>query len=91
MTLPRMIVILIGGLVLLLAVVILRARTTELHYEISQCERRAAEYRVQLRAAELELARQRSPMLLRARGQRSAREFAEQRASATDPAGEPRP
>ncbi|MCK4341816.1 MAG: hypothetical protein KAY37_08855 [Phycisphaerae bacterium] len=65
MTLFRMIVILAGGVALLLCVVILRAETTRLHYEISQCELQAEEMRLRLRAAELELARLRNPMVMR--------------------------
>jgi cell division protein FtsL len=65
MTLFRMIVVLVCGLVLLLAVVVLRAETTRLHYEISQCEQEAYELRRQLHEAELERARLRNPTRIR--------------------------
>jgi len=65
MTLFRMIVVLVIGLMVMLCVVILRAETARLHYEISQCERQAEEYRQQMHDAELELARLRNPMVIR--------------------------
>ncbi len=65
MTLFRIIAFLVGGLLLLLVVVIQRAETTRLHYEIARCERSADELRQQLREAELELARLRNPRRIR--------------------------
>ncbi len=67
MTLLRTISVLAGALVVMLAVVILRAETTRLHYEISRREARVQRCRQQLREAELELARLRNPMMIRAR------------------------
>jgi len=67
MTLLRIIVVLAGGLALLVCAVVLRAETTRLHYEISRSEQRAVQVRQRLREAELELERQRNPMLLRGR------------------------
>ena len=64
-TLTRVIVVLVGGVVLLLAVVILRAETTRLHYAIARCERDADEIRQQVVEAELELARLRNPTRIR--------------------------
>jgi hypothetical protein len=78
MTLFRMIVILVGGLVLLLAVVILRAETTRLHYEISKCERSADGLRQQLVEKELELARLRNPARIRQRVEQAVTRFGEE-------------
>ena len=77
MTLLRMIVFLAGGLVLLLAVVILRAETTRLHYEIARCERDADQIRQQLLEAELELARLRNPTRIRQRVEEAVSHLAE--------------
>ena len=77
MTLFRTIVVLLGGLVLMLCVVILRAETTRLHYEISQCERRADDCRQRLREAELELARLRNPMMIRQKVEEAVGELME--------------
>ena len=84
MTLFRMIVILAGALVLLLIVVILRAETTRLHYEISQLERETEQYRQQWRESELELARLRNPMVIRERVRDAVRQFAEEGAPRED-------
>lgn len=78
MTLFRMIVILVGGLLLLLTVVILRAETTRLHYEISKCERSADELRQQLVDKELELARLRNPTRIRQRVEQAVTQFGEE-------------
>ena len=67
MTLLRTIVVLVGGLALLLCVVVLRAETTRLHHEVGQCEQRTERTRQRLREIELELERQRNPILLRNR------------------------
>lgn len=80
MTLFRIIVILAAGLVMMLFVVILRAETTRLHYEISQRERQAGEYRQQLREAQLELARLRNPMLIRKKVEQAVRQLIEKEA-----------
>ena len=66
---------------LLLTVVALRAETVRLHYEVSQLEHRADACREHLRAAELELARLRNPMLIRQRVREAVQQF--------DAAGEP--
>lgn len=86
MTLFRMIVVLIGALAVLLCVVILRAETTRLHYEISQCERRVEACCQRLREAELELARLRNPMMIRDRVKDAVELLQDQRA-ATEAAG----
>ncbi len=85
MTLPRMIGVLLGGLVVLAVVVILRAETTRLHYEISELELAAGEQRALLRAAELELARLRNPMLIRQRMEEALSELAEHGSSEEKP------
>jgi len=91
MTLPRMIAVLVGGLLLLLVVVVLRAETARLHYEISQCERRADGLRQRLIEAELELARLRSPMGMRLRVEQAAGQMAAPTQPADDsPAEKPR-
>lgn len=82
MTLWRTIVILAGGLVVLLLVVILRAETTRLHYEISRLEHEANGYRQRLREAELELARLRNPMLLKEQVREAIEAIAQERKDA---------
>lgn len=77
MTLLRTLVLLVGGLLAMLAVVILRAETTRLAYEVSQCEQRAEVCRQQLREAELELARLRNPMVIRDKAQRVVKDMLE--------------
>jgi len=67
MTLARMIVILLGALLLMLAVVVLRAETTRLHYQLSQIDQQADLLWQELREEELELQRLRNPAVLRAR------------------------
>jgi hypothetical protein len=71
MSVLRMIVVLGGALVLLLAVVLLRTTTARVHYEISQQEQATVELRRKVRAAELELARLRNPVLLRQQVERA--------------------
>jgi len=71
-------VILAGGLILLLAVVIIRADTTRLHYATSQCERRAEELRQRALEGELELARLRNPLRIRQRMEQAVGELLEQ-------------
>ena len=78
MTLFRMIIVLAGGLVLLLAIVIVRAETTRLHYEISRCERTADDVRQQLVEAELELARLRNPTRIKQRMEQAVGHFADE-------------
>jgi hypothetical protein len=55
MTLVRTVVLLGGALVVMLAVVVLRAETTRLHYQLSQYEREAVTLRDELRRMNLEL------------------------------------
>lgn len=76
MTLLRMIVIFVGALVLLLSVVVLRAQTSRLHYEIARCQRQTEELQQELIDAELELARLRSPTRLRQRAEEAIEELA---------------
>ncbi len=78
MSLFRTIVILVGGLALMLVVVILRAETTRLHYEISQCERAYDATAQQLHEKEMELARLRNPMLVRERVKEAVRLLADE-------------
>ena len=75
MTLFRTIVILLGGLALLLSVVILRAETARLSYQIARLEREAGDCHEQTQAAEVELARLRSPIFLRQRIEEAVREL----------------
>ena len=67
MPLKWLILVLVVVLVALLAVVVLRAETTRLHYELSQFDRRAAVLRLELIEKELELERLRNPALIRAK------------------------
>jgi len=64
MTLARMIVLFLGGLAILLAVVVLRAETTRLHYELSELDRRDDGLRQELRRELLALQRARNPATL---------------------------
>lgn len=86
MTLFRILVVLAGALVLLLTVVILRAETTRLHYEVSGCEREAEALQQQLLEAELELARLRNPVRLRQRMQEAVSRLVEEPPAAAPPA-----
>jgi hypothetical protein len=89
MTLFRTIVILVGGLLIMLTVVILRAQTTRLHYEISQCERRTDQYRQQLHDGELELARLRNPMMIRQQVKETVSQLAEEASEKAEKAVKP--
>jgi hypothetical protein len=64
MTLTRMIGLLVGALTLMLLVVMLRAETTRLHYEISELDRREDVLRQELRTEQLVLQRAQNPALL---------------------------
>lgn len=86
MTLLRTIVILVGGLVLLLCVVILRAETTRVHYAIAQAEREAEQLRQRVREEELRLAREHNPMILRQRMQDALEALEAQQTPAPPPA-----
>jgi predicted Holliday junction resolvase-like endonuclease len=85
MSLFRTIVVLVGGVVLMLVVVILRAETTRLHYQTAQREQRLEDLREQLRQAEMELARLRNPMLIRERA-REASQSTDDNAAPAPPA-----
>lgn len=61
MTLTRMICLFLGALVIMLAVVILRAETTRLHHGISQLDQRDDVLRQKIRAEQIALHRERSP------------------------------
>lgn len=87
MTLPRMILILSGALVVLLTVVVLRTETTRLHADIARVEREARELQRQVHAAEVELARLRNPMLLRERVREALARWAAEQGSAGQSAG----
>lgn len=67
MTLGRTAALLTGALAVMLTVVVLRAETTRLHFELVRLERRAATLRQELREKELELARLRNPARIRDR------------------------
>lgn len=69
MSLIRMVVILGGALVVMLAVVALRAETTRLHFEISELDQRAAGLMREIGEKELELARLRNPARIRAKAE----------------------
>lgn len=90
MTLLRTIVILVGGLVLLLCVVILRAETTRIHHSIAQAEREAEQLRQRVREEELRLARERNPMILHER-MRDALEALEEKQDEKKAAAPPTP
>jgi hypothetical protein len=64
MTLTRMICLFAGTLAVMLAVVILRAETTRLHYVISDLDRQDDVLRQELRKEELALERARNPATL---------------------------
>jgi hypothetical protein len=51
----------------MMAVVILRAGTTRLHYDVSQLDQQAAVLRQEAREGSLELARLRNPAMIRAK------------------------
>jgi hypothetical protein len=63
----RVALILAVGLLVMLGVVMLRTETVRVHYEMSVLDQQAVDLWQQLRARELELARLRNPMLIRAR------------------------
>jgi cell division protein FtsB len=67
MTLLRMIFVLGATLAVMLAIVILRAEVTGLHYRISLLEQQAEVLVQQIREEELELQRLRNPALIRER------------------------
>ena len=64
MTLPRMIWLFVGALVVMLAIVVLRAETTRLHYEISKLDRREDVLRLEIRKERTALQRARNPAAL---------------------------
>lgn len=67
MPLRWLILVLATVLVAMMAVVLLRAETTRVHYELSQLDRQAGVLRQELREKELELARLANPALIRAK------------------------
>lgn len=67
MTLLRTIVVLVAGLLVLLAVVVLRTESARLHYRIAATERETRAVHARIRAGEVELARLQNPMILRRR------------------------
>jgi hypothetical protein len=67
MPLRALIVLLAMVLVAMMSVVLLRAETTRLHYELSQLDRRERILRQELAEKELELERLRNPALIRAK------------------------
>ena len=67
MSLKWLIPVLVAALVGMMAVVLLRAEVTRRHYELSQLDRQADVLRQELREKQLELARLRSPAVIRAK------------------------
>lgn len=63
----RVAVICGGAAVVMLITVALRAQATHLHYAASRLERRCALLNEELRERQLELARRRSPQMIRTR------------------------
>jgi len=61
MTLKRMIVMFAGALLVMLIVIVLRAETTRIHYEISDFDRRIDVLRQELRNERIALQRARNP------------------------------
>jgi hypothetical protein len=67
MSIMRVCIVLGLTLATLLVVVALREETTQVHYELSRLDSREQALRQELWEKELELARLRNPMLIRAR------------------------
>ncbi|MFQ5805001.1 MAG: hypothetical protein ACE5I3_00975 [Phycisphaerae bacterium] len=67
MPLKRLMLVLATVLTALMAVVLLRADATRLHYQFSQLGERAEVLQQELREKELELARLRNPAVMRAK------------------------
>ena len=67
MPLRWLILVLAATLTAAMTVVILRAETTRLHYQLSQLDQRAAVLQQELREKGLELARLRNPAVMRAK------------------------
>lgn len=63
----RVLVVIGGALLTMLVVIGLRAETTRLNYEASELDHRASQLLQELRDKELELARLKNPVLIRAR------------------------
>ncbi|RMF73696.1 MAG: hypothetical protein D6744_15325 [Planctomycetota bacterium] len=63
----RVVVVLLAAACVMLTVVVLRTETARLNREISELDREEMRLREQVRAAEIELARLRNPILLRQR------------------------
>lgn len=67
MTITRTIGVLVGGIVIMIAVVLIRAESSRLQNEAARLERQQAELRLESREQEIEIARLRNPALIRAR------------------------
>jgi len=67
MSIPRLATILLGALLVMLAVVVLRTQTARIEHQTSVLDRQAVRLWQELRSREMELARLRSPVLIRAR------------------------
>ena len=89
MSLTRMICLFLGALIIMLAVVILRAETTRLHHGISQLDRRDDVLRQKIRVEQIALHRERSPAELLERVRQMAAQpnadFQRSRARTTEP------
>lgn len=65
MTILRLSTVLVAAAIVLLAVVMIRAETTRLHYSLSRLDARADELRQQIRDRAVELQRLRDPARIR--------------------------
>lgn len=87
----RWLILMLGiALVAMMTVVLLRAETTRLNYELSQLDRRAEILRLELTEKELELERLRNPAVIRARlAELRLAEQADEARDSAKPAGVP--
>ena len=85
MTLARTLALLLGTLATMLCVVTLRVETTRVHSRLADLDRTEQDLREQVRAEELELARWRSPTLIREK----LREFRRATLGLSQPASAP--
>lgn len=69
MSLTRMLILLGGALLVMVAVVLIRAQTAALHYQRSLLDREAEALQTECRERALELTRRKNPALLRERVQ----------------------
>lgn len=67
MTITRTVALAVGGLLTLLAVVVVRAETARLSFQLAELDSRELGLRLQIRELELEAVRLRSPSAVRAK------------------------